>query len=200
LTEIEVYNTEDSLLLRQLAEGSRPAFDSLYYKYQPKLQLYLLPFMQHNPGELREIIQDVFVKVWLKKETFAAIESFEYYLYRMSRNRLLDIYRSRKSREKNESLYLAQAADSTDQLADELAFREYHRVARQAIDLLPDRRRMIFDLMTEQDLSAGEVASMMGLSIAVIKKQLFFANQFIRDYIRQHGDISLLIILFSKIF
>lgn len=156
--------------------------------------------MQHNPGELREIIQDVFVKVWLKKETFAAIESFEYYLYRMSRNRLLDICRSRKSRKKNESLYLTQAADSTDQLADELAFREYHRVARQAIDLLPDRRRMIFDLMTEQDLSAGEVASMMGLSIAVIKKQLFFANQFIRDYIRQHGDISLLIILFSKIF
>jgi len=200
LTEVDFYNTDDSPLLRKLAEGSRPAFDSLYHKYQPKLQLYLLPFMQHNPGELREIIQDVFVKVWLKKETFAAIESFEYYLYRMSRNRLLDICRSRKSRKKNESLYLTQAADSTDQLADELAFREYHRVARQAIDLLPDRRRMIFDLMTEQDLSAGEVASMMGLSIAVIKKQLFFANQFIRDYIRQHGDISLLIILFSKIF
>jgi len=200
LTEFDFYNTDDSPLLRKLAEGSRPAFDSLYHKYQPKLRLYLLPFMQHNPGELREIIQDVFVKVWLKKEAFAAIESFEYYLYRMSRNRLLDIYRSRKSREKNESLYLAQAADSTDQLADELAFREYHRVARQAIDLLPERRRMIFDLMTEQDLSAREVASRMGLSTAVIKKQLFFANQFIRDYIRQHGDISLLIILFSKIF
>lgn len=184
---------DEVLLLQRLATGDRDAYTTLYKYYQPKLRRYLQPFTGDSMDIADEITQDIFVKIWLKKETFAGVQAFEYYLYRMARNRLIDIFRSEKRRKQQDA---GLPPDTPDyHLEEELKYREYHQLAQQAIALLPERRRQIFELSTQQDLSWAEIAVEMDLSVAVIKKQLHLASKSIKDYMRKHGDIIFSLLL-----
>jgi RNA polymerase sigma-70 factor (family 1) len=183
---------DEVLLLQRLAAGDRDAYTALYKYYQPKLLRYLLPFTGDTAIIADEITQDIFVKIWLKKETFIGLQAFEYYLYRMARNRLIDIFRSEKKRKQLDT----GLPDTPDyQLEEELKYREYQQIAQQAIALLPERRRLIFELSTQQDLSRAEIAAQLDLSVAVVKKQLHLASKFIKDYMRKHGDIIFSLLL-----
>jgi RNA polymerase sigma-70 factor (family 1) len=186
---------DESQLLQQLADGSQEAFTSLFKHYQPKLYYYLLPFTEGSNHHPEEIIQDIFVTIWFKREAFIGIQSFEFYLYRMARNRLLDIYRGEISRQKNEALFVQRFDSQDNRTENEIKFKEYHAIALKAINLLPERRRQIFELSTQQDLSLDEIADQLDLSKDVIKKQLYLANRSIREYIRLHGGIPLSILL-----
>jgi RNA polymerase sigma factor (sigma-70 family) len=110
----------------------------------------------------------------------------------MARNRLIDIFRSEKKRKQLDT----GLPDTPDyQLEEELKYREYQQIAQQAIALLPERRRLIFELSTQQDLSRAEIAAQLDLSVAVVKKQLHLASKFIKDYMRKHGDIIFSLLL-----
>ncbi|MGO4289660.1 RNA polymerase sigma factor [Chitinophaga sp. RAB17] len=184
---------DEVLQLQRLAAGDRDAYTALYKYYQPKLLRYLLPFTGDTAIIADEITQDIFVKIWLKRETFVGLQAFEYYLYRMARNRLIDIFRSEKKRKQQDA---ALPSDTPDyHLEDELKYREYQQIAQQAIALLPERRRLIFELSTQQDLSWAEIAAQQDLSVAVVKKQLHLASKFIKDYMRKHGDIIFALLL-----
>src|SRR5690606_31281038 len=76
------------------------AFVALYKKYQPKLSRFLYPFT--GVDDAKEIVQDIFLKIWEKREALISIRSLEQYLYRMARNRMLDLEKSRRAREKRE--------------------------------------------------------------------------------------------------
>jgi RNA polymerase sigma-70 factor (family 1) len=184
---------DEVLLLQRLATGDRDAYTTLYKYYQPKLHRYLQPFTGDSMDIADEITQDIFVKIWLKKETFAGVQTFEYYLYRMARNRLIDIFRNEKRRKQQDAGFPPDIPDY--HLEDELKYREYHQLAQQAIALLPERRRLIFELSTQQDLSWAEIAVKMDLSVAVIKKQLHLASKSIKDYMRKHGGLIFSLLL-----
>ncbi|RBL88943.1 RNA polymerase sigma factor [Chitinophaga flava] len=185
---------DDVSLLERLSTGDRHAFTELYQRYQPKLSRYLLPFTGHANDTADEIVQDVFVKLWLKRETLAGLQRLEYYLYRMARNRMVDIFRHEKSRRQHDARAM-EAAGDIYQLEDELKYREYHQLAREAIALMPERRRQIFELSTQRDLSWAEIADNMNLSVAVVKKQLHLASRSVKEYIARHGDIILFLLL-----
>lgn len=195
----EMNGLDESLLLQQLASGREEVFTFLFKKYQAKLYYYLLPFTEGTAFEPDEIVQDIFVSIWLKKETFTGIRQFEYYLYRMARNRLVDIFRKQRSRQKHESLVGLTSESPDYQTEQEIWFREYSELAQKAIGLLPERRQKIFSLSTQHDLSLDEIALHLGLSKEVVKKQLYLAARFIREYLIRHGDIVICMLLVFNI-
>lgn len=82
-----------------MAAGSMDAFDRLYRYFQPKVYHYILPFTLNLDVDARDIVQDIFVKLWAKREAMVNVASLEYYLYRMARNRLIDLRRSARARQ-----------------------------------------------------------------------------------------------------
>ena len=77
-------------MLQRTAEGSREAFEKLYAHYYAGLYRFIA-FIIDSHEDTEEIIQDIFLKVWVKKETLVGIRSFEDYLFRMARNRVFDL-------------------------------------------------------------------------------------------------------------
>lgn len=180
--------------LLQLSEGSLEAYTSLYKYYQPKLYRFIQPFTASTPHDINEILQDIFIKIWLKKEAFAGIKSFEQYLYKMAGNKLIDLHRSRKAQQKHETDFAERISISDEVTEKELQYREYHSLAQKAIDLLSERKKKIYNLSMQCDLSLDEISSELQLSKDVVKKQLYLACRFIKDYIRKHGDIAFTIL------
>ncbi len=183
---------EDAWLLEQLANGSNDAYIELYKRYQPVLQRYLHPFMTVEEPE--EIIQDIFIKIWTKREALTAVRSFEQYIFRMARNRLLDLHKSRKARLDRETIVHQQSGTGAG-LPAELEYKEFYNYAVNAIGKLPQRQRMIYELSVFQDRSLDEIGKALGISKSVVIKQLYLATRFVRREMQRYGRMLLLFLL-----
>jgi len=182
---------DESLLLNHLAQGCPEAFRSIYDRYQPRLQLFIYPFTAGSKELCNEIIQEVFIKLWVKRREIIIEKSLEFYLLRMARNQLVDHARLRKIKWKHERAFAA--AQSSDPILpeEELQLREYLKVAREAVNLLPARRSSVFQLNVLQGYSLDEVSDITGLSKEVVKKQLFKAKRFILKYLHENGGMDI---------
>lgn len=178
---------EKKLLIR-LADDDKSAFDALYHYYEPRLRLFLYPFVT-DQNTLNAILQDVFVKLWIKRTDLVGIEFLEYYLQRMAKNRLLDLLRLRRIKEEHEVNYSRQQLKTANVTSDHVQLKEYMAIARKGISLLPERRKLIFSLHVLDGLSLDEVAGELNISKDVVKKQLQHAKNFLKEYVSKKGDL-----------
>ncbi len=109
-------------ILRDLANDDKEAFDELYRLYYPKLFAYSKSFLKIDQG-INDVLQEVFVKVWLNRRNIKKVETYNAFLYTITRNTLLNEIRSRlKSEEfKANIFYHAVAAEFVTQQAVEYA-------------------------------------------------------------------------------
>ncbi|AXY73701.1 sigma-70 family RNA polymerase sigma factor [Paraflavitalea soli] len=180
-------------LLSRLAHGDKSAFDTLYQYYEPRLRLFLYPFTAYDTDTLNSILQDVFLKLWLKRTDLVGIALLEFYLQRMAKNKLLDTLRLSQIRERHESGYARLQTGAGDPTTEQLQLKEYMDIAREGMAQMPERRRLIFTLYIINGLSLDEVAAQLNLSKEVVKKQLQLAKVFLKEYIAEKGDLPLTI-------
>lgn len=183
----ELHN-ERELLLR-IAEGDEQAFTVLYSFYQPRLFRYVFPFALSRLFA-EEIVQDVLFKLWTRRETLLGILSLEKYLLRMAKNRLLDHLKQKATEQKH--LHRLAVTDSVPSYADDgLLLKEYHQIAWDAINNLPQKQKEVFLLRHREDMTVDEIAAATGSNKAAVQKNLVRAVQFIKEQLRSHGDWAL---------
>jgi RNA polymerase sigma-70 factor (family 1) len=175
---------DEQSLLQKTAEGSREAFSILYSHYYPGLYRFI-SFVIESREDTQEIIQDVFLKVWIKRETLIGIRAFDNYLFRMAKNRLFDLSKQSRTRLKliRQITRYAQEQEATDSTYNDLFYQEYHDAAQEAINQLTPRKKEIFLMNARDELTAREIAGLLGISLSAVKKQLHEANHFIKDYL-----------------
>jgi len=183
---------EKDLLLR-LEQDDQSAFDALYQYYEPRLRLYLYPFAGSDANMMNIVLQDVFVKLWLKRKDMVGIAFLEYYLQRMAKNRLFDILKLRNIQDRHEKIYAHLRPDADNATRDQLQLKEYLAIAREGIERLPERRRVIFSMNMLEGLTLDEIAGELQVSREVVKKQLQKARSFLKEYIAKNGDLPLTI-------
>lgn len=181
-------------LLRKSALGDRHAFSVLYTTHLSSLVRYLYLF---NPSreDNQEIIQDVFLKIWERKENLSEIGSFKAYVMTVSRNLMLDRLRRVKLEKRVLQLITPETEDSGVRIDDELCYEEYRSVAGRAIDRLTEKRRYIFELRTREGLSLDEIADKLKISKSVVKKQYYAASSSIMEYLRNKGEMTISIVV-----
>jgi len=181
--------SDDTILLQQLAEGSEQAFSELYKIYQPKLSRFLHPF--RHAEDPKEIIQDIFLKIWEKRDALIAVRSVEQYLYRMAKNRLLDLQKSSRARRDRESSVQQYVQEETVSAFEPAEYKELNEHAARAIDALNQRQQMIYRMRMFDDLSLDEISEKLSLSKAVVIKQLWLANKSVREHMKKYDDPGL---------
>ena len=172
-------------ILHRLAAGDHFAFTYLYNLYQPLITRILSPF--NPPIEPPEIVQDIFYKVWLKRELMPGIRSFKSYLLRMVRNRLIDKNKAFKIRAAHQRSYASAKRDEHHSGPDDIYYNELHEQAKKAISQLPERQRKILELTLLDDHSRDEIAAIMNVSVWVVDKDLGQATRTVRDLITTYG-------------
>ncbi|HWW39404.1 RNA polymerase sigma factor [Pedobacter sp.] len=193
----KVFSGEERELLEEIALGNRKAFARLYTFYVPKLQRFLYPFTNQNKEDADEVIQDVFLKIWMKKEILIGIKSFEAYLFRMARNRLTDQRVSDQARKVRTDglLYISNTVSAPAD--EELFYKEYLKSAKDAIQALSPQRKKIFEMRTEQDLNINEIAAQLGISQSAVKKQLYEAIHTIKEHLNHQTGWPMLLVFMT---
>lgn len=182
--------------MERCVEGDRAAFTILYSFYAPLLHRAVYPLTNRSKEDTEEIIQELFVNIWDKRDKMLTIRSFRPFVFRLARNRVIDWYRKKEAKRNYATFYEEHNSGGAASVTDELLFEEYYAIAMEAIERLPPRQKQIFNLRHNNDLSLGEIADTLQISIHAVKKQLYEGTRFVKEYLREHGEWALLLPFF----
>jgi RNA polymerase sigma-70 factor (ECF subfamily) len=131
-----------------------------------------------------ELVQDIFYRIWRSRAAWHIEGSLQAYLYRATRNRVLDYLKHERIERRWAERSLGQpadvagssvpAADQTIETADLVARLE------QALDQLPERRRQVFLLRWKEGKSYHEIARLLGVSPKTVENQMTHALRALR--------------------
>lgn len=190
---------DETILLAQIASGDADAYHKLYTHYTPKLYRFVYPFANRSKEETEEVIQEIFLKVWLKRDTLTSITSFKAYLFKMAKNQLFDEFQKQRVRKEKTDQHAYLAEETTDAVYNKVVYAEYYAMATKAIgDLTPQRKR-IFELRTQNEMSIDEIATHLKISHSAVKKQLYEAIGLVKTYLYKNAGWPMLVILVVKL-
>lgn len=168
------------------------AFKELFAHYQNKLYSIALRLTRSSTLS-EEIVEDVFLKIWMKRKDLSEIQNFSAYLFVITRNR---VYKTLKQIAKSyETVLLTEdnKIAANDNIEDYLVNKEYSSVLREAVTRLPRKQKEVYSLIKEQGLKRDEAAYVLNLKPETIKSHLAEAMKNIRSYCTLNLDMMLLI-------
>jgi len=181
--------SEELELLLRVADGDRPAFNLLYRKYLQNLRKFVVSICG-DTNLADELVQDIFVKIWLNRKNLPLIESFKPYLYRCARNILIDHIRKSKTQIKIKEVSKNLEEDYSINTDDHLIYTQTLSHLHSGINLLPEKRKKIIELKIHEDLSLDEIALQLKISKSVVKKQLYTGMAFLRNHLKHFYRIA----------
>lgn len=189
-----IHPYDEKALQALIAGGNRRAFAQFYELHIQHVYRYIFLFTR-SKQDTEEILQDIFIKVWEQREKLPHIEATREYLFRMAKNKLLDNIRHQQIRHRVQQELKRTNEFSAGTTADQCAYKEYYQTVQQAIDKLPPKRKLIFRLNIENGLSQDEIAAQLHISKSVVQKQLYSATHFVRQYLFEHSEISIPLVI-----
>jgi len=181
-------------LLQRIAQDDHEAFKAVFQLYYPPLCSFAQRFVRSR-DIAKELVQNIFEKLWKKRYELTIHTSLKAYLYRGVRNQSLDYLKHqevvRRWEEESQSVEFTQKW-----IDEEFHHEELLRTVERAIESLPDRRRLIFTLHWSEGLTYREISDVLGLSIKTVEAQMGRALKTIRsllsDYLPLFAFLSLI--------
>ncbi len=182
-------------LLIQIAAGSEIAFKQLYQQYADTI--YGVAFTYTKSQEVsEEVVQDVFLKIWIGRESLVEIDQFSNYIFIIARNHVIN-YLQKKVRERKYLKDLPGYFKENNMTPEgELVFKESNALLEKAISHLPPRQKVIYQLVRVQGMKLKEVSARLGLTRNTVRNHLGRAEKYIQAFM-QHSAHSLILIVTS---
>jgi RNA polymerase sigma-70 factor (family 1) len=131
----------------------------------------------------KDIIQDVFLKLWEIRTQLGEIENIEAFLFSLTRNKVMDFFRKVTADERLKKSVWNDMQEIVGYSVNSMEIKEYHRVIAAAIEQLPSKRKEVYLLRIENDLSYQQIADHLQISRHTVKHQISFALQSIRTFV-----------------
>jgi RNA polymerase sigma-70 factor (family 1) len=174
-------NYNEFEILHRVAAGDEEAFRDLFYKHKDKLYSFVFD-LSRSGQQAEDIVQDVFLKIWIAREKLTGVEYFSAYLFRVARNHAIDQLR-KLERESTFLSALARIESPEDSPEDSLALKEIKAAFQKALDKLPPQQRRIYQMHKEEGLKHNEIAEALGLSVSTVQNHLYRAIENIRSHL-----------------
>ena len=163
------HQAEDALLLQQLSEGNKSAFNILYDKYWK--QVFDAAYKRLNDVDSsQDIAQEVFTQLWIRGSQ-TKIENLPAYLYVAARNTVFK-FLEKQGRYTSIPELVNQIEDPLDRADADIIFTEFLKAFNALTDALPPQQRIIFKMRFEEDLSSQQIADKLLISPKTVRNQL----------------------------
>lgn len=183
-------------LLQRIAQNDEQALAAIFFAYHHDLGSFVNTLLQDRESTL-EVVQDVFLKLWLSREHLPEVTNFTGYLFILTRNYTLNKIRQlNKERVKHQQYVQSVENDYADTTSFDVQQEARHRLLDRAINLLPPQQRKVF-MLRQQGLKNPEIAQLLHISITSVAKYQQLAMQALTEYVRAY---SLIVPLFFLLF
>lgn len=167
-------------LIRMLSAGDEQVFEQVFKAHFKSLHAYAFT-MLNSEAVAEEMVQQVFYRLWERREQVDVHTSLKAYLYRAVHNESMNYLKHHAIKGKHQIYVMQQQQNNHEQSAGEkLAGKELEQHIRQALNDLPEQCRTIFQLSRFSDLKYREIAEQLGISIKTVEGQMGKALKLLR--------------------
>jgi RNA polymerase sigma-70 factor, ECF subfamily len=183
----------DTELMLRVKAGDDEAFNILIERFRRPLIGFMYR-MAHNQSVAEELAQEVFLRVYRSRQTYAAEAKFSTWLYRIATNLGLNHVRDTRAERMQASVSLDEPDEETGRTLDaadphraadeEMIRRERMAAIRGRVDALPEKQRMAVLMHKYQEMDYREIAAVLKMSESATKSLLFRAYETLRVTLR----------------
>jgi RNA polymerase sigma-70 factor (family 1) len=178
-------------ILNKVASGDTRAFTCLFDAYYKHLGQYVFRLTESIEAA-EDIVQDVFVTIWSKRQDLLVIESFANYLFIITRNNTYRFLKEKASAHARQQEWERQYKEEL-YLPGETTQEETIRIMiDKLVEKLPPQQRKVYELSRIEHMKHSEIASMLCISAETVKKHIMSANKFIKNGIAEKNNLLFL--------
>lgn len=175
-----------------MAKGNEKAFVELFYAYHNQLGEYVL-MLTASEDIAQEIVQDIFVKIWMNRDNLAELGNFSSWLFILTRNYTLNCIRRESSERKKKKAFELYAIRGDDGENSPAIPAGYEQVIDRAVAQLPPQQQKVFTLK-QAGHKNHEIAAQLGISPESVKKYQQLAIRAISDFVKTHAELGAIFI------
>jgi RNA polymerase sigma factor (sigma-70 family) len=180
-------------ILQKLAEGQEQALRLLLHHYNPVLTGFIDTFTQSRE-RTEEIIQDIFMQVWLMRDNLMEINNMRAFLFVMARNEALNAIKAEMREQKRREEFEKRREFEPE---DDPKNGTTLQMIEEAIENLPPQMKRAWTLSRREGKKYEEIAVIMAISRETVKSYIQSANAWITKYVRKK---LLILIIIAQIF
>jgi RNA polymerase sigma-70 factor (ECF subfamily) len=177
------YNIKN--LIMHVGEGNELAFKAVIDFYKERFYAASLK-MTHSFDVAEEIVQEVFVCLWIKRTQVARAANPEGYLFAMLQNSIYAHFRKLALEKAMKKKMLQESGEiDSNPIEDILFAKEDREMLEVLINQLPTQQRIVYKLSRQQGLSRQQIANQLHISPHTVKNHLHQAMRFIGSYYKE---------------
>lgn len=160
-------------------------FSEIFREHEQRL--YTLAFrLTKSDQYAKDIIQEVFLKLWEHRENIHTIHNMEAWLYRLTENKTIDFLRKVAADSRLKEAIWNKMQQIINEAEVCVAVKEYNQIIQKAINQLPPQRRLIYQLYKEEGLNYQQIADELHISKHTVKNHLFTAVRSVRNFLSKN--------------
>jgi RNA polymerase sigma-70 factor, ECF subfamily len=171
---------DDRILVERVRAGDHDAYAALVERYGTRLYHSLFHLACGDGDQAAEFVQEAFVRAFERLDRFAGTSSFYTWLYRLARNRAIDLLAKRRPQAIDNEI-LDVRPGTTAGPEDDLSQRELQAAVHQALYRLPAATREILLMRDFQDLDYTTIAAHLDIPNGTVKSRINRARRALRD-------------------
>lgn len=177
-----------------MQSGSQEAFSDLYKYYSPRLYLNILG-MVRDPELAEELVQELFSRIWQKRDCRGITEDFSGYMYRVALNLVHDFFRRLKRDRRLRERFSLLAGQYYEHVGQRIEQQQLSHILQHAIERLPKQQKTAYQLVKLEGQTYKKAAEQMGISPLTVKEYLVAAHKSIRTNLSDQTGALFLVTL-----
>ena len=181
----------DEVIAQRVQDGDVEAFALLVGRYEKKITRYAKKFLS-QPDDIKDIVQDVFVKVYVNIKSFDAKRRFSPWVYRIAHNEFVNALKKRKASKLSFIDFdvllphpiAKETADSDIDRAD------LRRMLDGCLEKMPVKYREPLVLYYFEEMSYKEIADVMRLPVSTVGIRLQRGKSLLKEIVKQHPGVN----------
>lgn len=190
---VELHN--EKLLLLKIIKGNEQAFKEIYDHYYQQIFNKALHLVKDSVLA-EDVVQEVFVKIWVNRKTLATIHNFGAYLNIILRNHIYNFFRKQAHHENVISQLCYSRETKSQDIPESVTLNELLLRVNQAVSTLPPQQKRVYELCHSDGLKQKEIAAQLNISRETVKKHLSEAMKKIRHQLKEFRQ-NIILFLFS---
>lgn len=173
----------DSQLVALLKRGNIGAFNQLYWKYHKAVYCNSLKLTK-DANAAEDIVQEVFIRLWQKRETIESDKSISGWLFIVSYGKSVNWFKRKVLETKaQQKLLLLDPEEETPEV-----YNLQIEVLEKAMNQLSPQKRKVFELCKLHGKSYEEAAAELNISRHTVKEYISLALSAIKEYVHTHPE------------
>ena len=172
-------DSELNILVKQMMGGDRDSFNKIFRRFYAPMVRFCCRFVT-DVDVAAEIVQDLFVKLWMNREKLSINTSFESYMLRAVRNSAITYINKERSHAETHLKIYREEVENNDP-SEELQSKNLEASYREVLATMPEKRREVFLASRFDGLKYNEIAEKLGISVKTVEAHMSAAIKQLKE-------------------